>query len=139
MKAGRLFLAQLAENVNKRQTFSFETTMSGRSHLKFLFGLKKSGWRVQIIFLALADIEVSRTRVAERVKSGGHDIPQEILERRFDKCVRNYLNHYIHCADKSICLENSLVYPRAIFRQDDEQRTILDRQLYYQLLDQTQP
>ena len=74
--AGRVFLREIARNIAARHDFGFETTLAGRTHRRLILRLKAEGWRVEMMYLALQSIEVAKYRVAERVRHGGHGIPQ---------------------------------------------------------------
>ena len=50
--------------------------------------LQAEGWRVELIYLALPSMEMSKLRVAERVAHGGHNIPAADIERRFARSDR---------------------------------------------------
>ena len=81
--ASRIFLHEIETCIEKRKDFALETTLAGRSYLKLIDRLHHTGWRIELIYLALPAIEVSEARVAERVKHGGHNIPKMAIERRF--------------------------------------------------------
>lgn len=71
--ANRLFLREIEEAIERRADFAFETTLSGRSYLKLINRLQADGWQVDLLYLALPSVEMSKLRVAERVKHGGHN------------------------------------------------------------------
>lgn len=79
ISASRLFLAQIEQCIAAQADFAFETTLAGRSYIKLIKRLQAEGWRVELIYLALANAEMSRLRVAERVLHGGHQIQLKIL------------------------------------------------------------
>jgi predicted ABC-type ATPase len=94
VRAGRLLLTRIAELSEARQDFGFETTLAGRSYIKLLRDLKQVGYRVVLFFLWLPDAEFAVARVANRVREGGHDIPEAIIRRRFESGVRNLFQDY---------------------------------------------
>lgn len=73
-------------------SFAFETTLSGRAYLRRISAWKEQGYRVRLIFLSLPDAETAIARVALRVSKGGHNIPEDVIRRRFDAGLRNFLN-----------------------------------------------
>ena len=79
--ASRIFLAELETCIRKEEDFAFETTLSGRSYLKLIKRLQASGWHIELIYLALPTVDMSKDRVAERVKHGGHNILLNTIER----------------------------------------------------------
>ena len=115
--AARLFLEQLEDRVSAGEDFAFETTLSGRSYLKRIQRLRSWGWTVELIYLALPSVEMSRFRVAERVAHGGHDIPVADIERRFPRSLRNLLTDYRMEVDTCVCYMNSKGVPVEIFEQ----------------------
>jgi predicted ABC-type ATPase len=79
LNASRLFLDEIARYRLSRRSFAFETTLSGRSYLKLIQQFQAEGWQVELIYLALPNVEMSKQRVAERVAHGGHNIPTASL------------------------------------------------------------
>ena len=128
--AGRLFRREIQRYRARRESFAFETTLSGRTYLKLIRDLQADGWTVDLIYLWLPNIEVSRSRVAERVAHGGHNIPDEAIVRRFPKSVANLLNQYAPLCDSTICLDNSGPAPTLIFTETTHGRVVENHGLY---------
>ena len=133
LAASRLFLREIENHIHARQDFAFETTLSGRSYLKLIQRLRMEGWRVELIYLALPNLEMSRLRVAERVTHGGHNIPLQDIERRFPRSLRNLLNEFGFVVDRTQCFMNDGASPQLIFLQQGETREILNAELFDQL------
>ncbi len=131
--ASRIFLQEIEVRIAKREDFAFETTLAGRTYLRLIERLHHAGWQVELIYLALPSVEMSKLRVAERVAHGGHNIPQQDIERRFPRSLHNLLNHFSHRADRCICFMNDGVKPVLVFEHNNETRDIL-HEGYYQLL-----
>lgn len=87
--AGRIMLQRLRELAARRASLSFETTLSGRSYSTLFRELRAAGYRIRLDFLCISNLEISRTRVHQRVIKGGHDIPEPIQRRRFHLGIRN--------------------------------------------------
>ena len=104
--AGRLFISEIEAHIGARENFAFETTLSGRGYLKLIRRLKSQGWNVELFYLALPSIEVSKFRVAERVAHGGHDIPISDIERRFPRSLSNLFQDYRHRVSRCVCYMN---------------------------------
>ena len=94
MRAGRLVLSEIRFFARRRDTFAFETTLSGRSYLRLIRQLKKRGYRVKFFFLWVGTVEVALSRVKDRVLKGGHDVPEPIVRRRFSRSIRNFFREY---------------------------------------------
>lgn len=136
--ASRLFLREIEACIQSRQDFAFETTLSGRSYLKLIKRLHEEHWWVELIYLALPNVEMSRLRVAERVAHGGHDIPLSDIERRFPRSLRNLLYEFSFAADRTQCFMNDAELPQLIFEQQGENRSIINPQLFEQLIREAQ-
>lgn len=132
--ASRVFLRQIAQHIAEGRDFAFETTLSGRGYLRLIRRLRTVGWRVELLYLALPGVELSRLRVAERVAHGGHSIPTADITRRFPRSLRNFLDVYAGAADLARCFLNSGPIPDIVFVQQGDERTILNQSLYEQLM-----
>jgi len=107
LTASRIYLREIQNHIQQREDFAFETTLSGRSYLRLVEQLQTSGWRVELIYLALPNSEVSHFRVAERVTHGGHNIPTADIKRRFPRSLSNLLNDFSHRVDQCQCYLNA--------------------------------
>lgn len=97
--AGRVMLAEIRRYASKGVSFSFETTLAGRGYLRSIREWQISGYTVKLLFLRLNNVDEAVSRVAGRVKQGGHDIPEDVIRRRFHKGVSNFHDSYIHVVD----------------------------------------
>lgn len=76
VRAGRLVLSEIAFFSQRRVSFGFETTLSGRSYRRLIQRLKRKRYRVQLFFLFVESVDVALSRIQERVLKGGHDVPK---------------------------------------------------------------
>jgi len=124
---GRLFLREIARYERERIDFGFETTLAGRGYLRLIQRLRDNAWRVELLYLVLPDPELARQRVAERVAHGGHDIPDQDIERRFYRSSSNLFGYYLDAVDRTVCYLNDAETPEPVFVQTGRKRTV-DRQ-----------
>lgn len=120
-RAARLLLTRMKELTESRESFGFETTLSGRSYLRTLAAMKEEGYQLVLFFLWLPTSDLAVDRVAERVLAGGHDVPEPIIRRRFDSGLRNLFQRYRDLADWWWLLDGSSLPPSVIaeeFRGD---------------------
>lgn len=89
-RAGRLMLAEIHHHVQQDRNFAFETTLSGRRYAKFIPAWQSLGYIIKLFFLRLASPELAVARVQQRVREGGHSIPESIIQRRFTTGLRNF-------------------------------------------------
>jgi predicted ABC-type ATPase len=133
LNASRLFLDEIARYRLSRRSFAFETTLSGRSYLKLIQQFQAEGWQVELIYLALPNVEMSKQRVAERVAHGGHNIPTADLERRFSRSLGNLLTEFSFMVDSARCFMNLSNRPELVFIQRKDNRTIINQRLFNSL------
>ncbi len=96
--------------------------------------LQANGWRVELIYLALPSMEMSKLRVAERVAHGGHNIPNADIERRFARSLCNLFNIFSTQVDACRCFMNSNAMPELIFEQQGDMRNVVNPLHYQHLL-----
>jgi predicted ABC-type ATPase len=89
-KAGRIMLETIADYAKRGESFSFETTLSGLSYAQMIPTWRSSGYLVKLFFLSLPDVEMAIERVAIRVKQGGHNVPEDVIQRRFAHGIKNF-------------------------------------------------
>ena len=107
MAAGRVMLARVKELGERREDFAFETTLASKTFAPWLKGLVESGCAFHIVFLWLPDPEAAIARVADRVRMGGHDVPEETIRRRYLAGIKNFFDLYQDLATSWKILDNS--------------------------------
>ena len=98
IKAGKLTLQRIAQLIRAGASFGFESTLSGRGHLKLFADAKKAGYAIHIYYLWMPSTVMLPSRIRHRVLSGGHDVPTEDVLRRYGRSVAN-LRDYAALAD----------------------------------------
>lgn len=88
-KAGRLMLNEINDYALKGDNFAFETTLSGLTYARAIPEWQKLGFCVKLFFLRLQSPELAISRVRQRVKAGGHNIPEPVIRRRFKMGLSN--------------------------------------------------
>jgi predicted ABC-type ATPase len=94
LKAGRIMLEHLRALAAARRSFAFETTLSGRAYAPWLRGLVSNGYAVHLFYYWLRSPDLAVQRVADRVRAGGHHIPEETVRRRYARSAGNFLTLY---------------------------------------------
>ena len=84
-KAVSLIRGYLSEGVS----FNQETTLCGRTILRNIREARELGYRVEIYFVGLDSVDLAKKRVQERVRNGGHGIPEEDIERRYHESIEH--------------------------------------------------
>ena len=132
--AGRVMLEQIHSLAERGVDFGFETTLSGKTYVKLLQGMKKGRYLVYIFFLWITNVELSLERIKLRVRNGGHAIPEAIVRRRFDRSLPNFLRVYKPLADSWTIFDNSADVPKMIAFEESGKIEILDSDLFNILL-----
>ena len=88
-RAGRIAIQQRLQLLAQGRTFGMETTLTGRSELQLMRMAQERGYKVNLVYIGLGDVEQSRSRVIARVRAGGHDVPDGDIERRFSRSLEN--------------------------------------------------
>lgn len=99
IEAGRITLARLDALELQGKSFAFESTLASQGLKRRLERLRQRGYLVHIVYLWLPDVELALARIAERVRTGGHDVPADAVRRRFERGRRNFFTLYRPLAD----------------------------------------
>ena len=106
-RAGRIMLEQMHQMVKNREDFSFETTLSARTYAPWLKEMLGQGYEVMLYYYWLDSPSLAIGRVAARVRSGGHFVPDADIRRRYARSVKNFLELYRPVADWWEVFDNS--------------------------------
>jgi predicted ABC-type ATPase len=133
LRAGRTVLERIAEFTEATTDFAFETTLSGRAYVPLLLRMKRSGFRLHMFYLWIPSPELALLRIRDRVESGGHNVPECDIRRRYNRSLKNLFGLYRSLLDTLHCFDNSSDIPRLIFKDEGGQTVIGDAALYDQL------
>jgi predicted ABC-type ATPase len=112
--AARTVLAEIDRLAKARADFAFESTLSGLTYVRRLESWRRSGYRVEIVYLKLKSPQLALRRVAARVRQGGHDVPRADVLRRYARGLRNFEMIYRPMADSWAVYENSGEAPQLL-------------------------
>jgi len=107
LEAGRIMLNRLRDLANERSDFAFESTLSSRTFAPLLRRWKSQGYSVAIYYFSLSSPQLAVRRVRLRVALGGHDVPADVVQRRYARSLHNFLTLYIPLADEWTLFDNS--------------------------------
>ena len=108
LTAGRIMLDRVRELAHDGRDFAFETTLASRTFATWLRRLQTDGYKFHLVYLWLPTVELAIARVAERVRRGGHGVPENIVRRRYDRSLNNFFNLYSRFADSWLMMDNSI-------------------------------
>ncbi len=107
LQAGRLMLERINELIERGKTFAFETTLATKSYQSLIKRAQVLGYETILLFLYLNSTELAIRRVKTRIIEGGHNIPTDVIERRFENGLVNFFNRYIPIVDSWLPIDNS--------------------------------
>jgi predicted ABC-type ATPase len=131
--AGRAMLTRIKSLIQQRNSFAFETTMASRTFIPLLKEAKSAGYEIRLFFVWLASPELAVDRVAIRKKSGGHDVPEEIIRRRYVSGRNNFTRLYMPLANDWQIVDNSAHRPIIVADRRDDVVTIFHQNIYSQV------
>ncbi len=114
IEAGKLFLKRMDTIVSNRKSFAFETTLSGLNYIDRLKNWKKIGYEIILYFLKLQNEEMAIQRVQLRVAEGGHNVPEDVIIRRYHRGWENFQKYYKHLVDAWVVFDNSKEVPEVL-------------------------
>lgn len=107
IQAGRLMLEKINLLVNSDTDFAFETTLATKSYKNLILKAKKNGYKVTLLYFWLRTPELAVKRVEVRVKEGGHNIPDDVILRRYTNGLNNFFNIFKSIVDEWMFIDNS--------------------------------
>lgn len=126
-EAGRIMLKRLHQLAEARADFAFESTLSSRTFAVFLRTLQQQGYAVVVYYFSLANAQLAVRRVKLRVALGGHDVPADVVRRRFSRSLSNFFALYMPLADEWTLFDNSTPpLARSVAARVDGQLTVTE-------------
>ena len=139
LHAVRLVLEQIRVLSGRRVDFGLETTLAGKSYAPLFRRLKREGCRITLFFLWIPDADMAVARVADRVRRGGHHIPEDDIRRRHARGMRNFVEVYRPLFDSWILFENTGETPIIIALEAGDGLEIQDAARYARSLEGSKP
>ncbi|MBO9195171.1 zeta toxin family protein [Rhizobium sp. 16-449-1b] len=113
-RAGQIALKKLAEMIDTRRSFIFETTLASQHSIRLMREAKVAGFTVGLYYTALDSVETNIERVRQRVLKGGHSIPEDVIRRRHSASFLK-LSEALETADEVVLVDNSNLEPHVVF------------------------
>jgi predicted ABC-type ATPase len=134
VEAGRIMLQRIEELLKKKEDFALETTLATRSYAQTIKRAREIGYNVTLVYFWLASPELAIQRVKNRVAEGGHNIPEEVIRRRYKKGVKNLFQLFIPICDYWIVIDNSQTpYNIVAEGQEDQELNIQNQMIWDEL------
>jgi predicted ABC-type ATPase len=106
-EAGRIMLQRINDLMVEGVDFAFETTLATRSYKVKIEEARSMGFKITLLFFWLRSDALAKERVKTRVAEGGHNIPPDIITRRYFRGIKNLFEIYLHLSDEVLIFDNS--------------------------------
>jgi predicted ABC-type ATPase len=133
-RAGRVALQEIKIHAERLEDFGFETTLSGKAHVSIISGLKDRGYKVHLFYLWVPNPELTLSRIKDRVLRGGHNVPEDVVRRRFPRSFRNFWTTYRRLAHRWLLFNSSSFAPQSVASFSGGKLHVVDPQLYNKIV-----
>ncbi|SFI21931.1 zeta toxin family protein [Halpernia frigidisoli] len=106
-EAGRIMLHRINELFFVNENFALETTLATKIYKSKIIEAQNNNYKVSLLFFWLENVELAIDRVNTRVSEGGHNIPENVIRRRYDSGIKNLFNIYLPIVDEAMIFDNS--------------------------------
>lgn len=130
IQAGRIMLSRINELMNSGVDFVMETTLSTLSYANFIRECKQKEYEIVLIFVWLNHPDIAKKRVKQRVEKGGHNIPENVIERRYYKGIRNLNKIFLPLSSEWVIADNSGEVMEVVARKDKFETNIFNQNKY---------
>ena len=107
IRASRLMMERMDQLIARGEDFAVETTLATKTLAGTIAEAQKLGYEAGILYFWLRSPELAVKRVAIRVASGGHGIPEATIIRRYWQGMRNLREIYLPICDRWALIDNS--------------------------------
>ncbi|MDZ7898047.1 MAG: zeta toxin family protein [Arcicella sp.] len=129
IEAGKLMLKRIDFLIESQKDFAIETTLSSKNHLQTIKKAQEQGFEITLLFFWLNSVELAKERVKIRVSKGGHNIPQEIIARRYERGLENLERYCALCNDWFV-YDNSNNLSELIMDGNFQNKTIYNEETF---------
>ena len=124
-EAGRIMLNRIDELFKNQENFAFETTLSTKIYKQKIKFAKENDYNTTLLFFWLRNSDLAKERVKIRVKEGGHNIPIDVIERRYVNGIKNLFDIYLEIVDQVLIFDNSEGKPILIAEKNFEEEIVI--------------
>ena len=100
-------LSRIHELIKRGEDFALETTLATKSFLGMIQKARQNGYFVSLVFFWLESPDLAIYRVQQRVNEGGHNIPEEVIRRRYFRGIENLFKLFLNEVDYLVIFDNS--------------------------------
>ena len=137
--ASRYMLMKINYLLGRYEDFAIETTLATRSLMKIIEEAHSVGYEVHILYFWLNSPELAIQRVRDRVASGGHNIPDNVIRRRYVMGLQYFFDTYCPICDKWTLADNSKSPFTVVAEGNKKIKYIKDNEKFRQIWDIAHP
>ena len=137
-EAGRLFMRKIRAHISSRSDFGFETTLSGTTYVRLIHDMIREGYAIRLYYLWLPTVQLALKRISDRVRRGGHAIPEDVVKRRFGKSISNFYRRYLPLANYCALFDNSSANPVLVYEKTGASERVIRPDIYAMILKQAE-
>ncbi len=130
IEAGKKVFETIDNFFAKGIAFAVETTLSGRSYIEIIKAAKEKGYKIIILYVFVDSAEACILRIKNRVKAGGHNVPDEDVRRRYLRSKKNFFNIYNDMPDEWILYYNGLDSAELVAHRKYNSIEVINENLY---------
>ena len=136
IQAGKLMIKRLNYLCQNQINFAFETTLSSVNYIRFLQQYQNKNHQINLIYFWLNNPQLAIARVKQRVASGGHNIPEDVIIRRYYRGQKNLIESYIPLCNTWLIVDNTK-FPNKLIAQKGINQTpiIYQPKSYLQIME----
>lgn len=123
LTAAQIATALREKFISERKSFTFETVLSSERNILLLRNARNAGYKIFLVFVLTNDVNINISRVKERVRKGGHDVPVDKIISRYNKSIEN-LSKLVKLVDKAMIIDNSSENPELIIEIENGKATL---------------
>lgn len=128
--AGKLMVLKMNYLFQRHEDFSIETTLATRSLKRVVDRAKEEGYNITLLYFWLNSPDLAVERVRARVAAGGHNIPEDIIRRRYTAGLHYFFDVYSVMVDRWILADNSRIPFKVVAEGQSGSLTVKDNDTY---------
>lgn len=137
--ASRMMLLKIRYLLDRNVDFAIETTLATRSLLGIIQQARDSGYTVTLLYFWLNSPELAVKRVKDRVAAGGHNIPEDVIRRRYRMGLHYFFGTYSEVCDRWVLADSSKMPFVVVAEKTGQLMYIKDNEKYRLIWNQAHP
>jgi len=136
IEAGKIMLKRIDELLKEKTNFAIETTLASKTYKNAILLAREKGYNITLIYFWLNSVELAKERVKTRVLEGGHNIENQVIERRYYAGIKNLFDIYLSLVDMAMIYDNSNIKHVFVAKKEFEKNIqIIENQIFNIILE----